>query len=100
MERDSADASYAQNSRGLGVADMATAIVSGRPHRASGELAYHVLDIMESIHVASEEDRHVKIQEHVRPAGGASAGPDAWRPGRLALVRAAPSGSVQGGSPC
>ena len=45
---------YAENSRGLGVADMATAIVSGRPHRASGDLAYHVLEIMESIHVASD----------------------------------------------
>lgn len=32
--------------RGIGLADMATAIRSGRPHRASGELAYHVLDVL------------------------------------------------------
>ena len=32
--------------RGLGVADLASAIRSGRPHRASGELALHVLDAM------------------------------------------------------
>jgi predicted dehydrogenase len=52
---------YTANSRGLGVADMAHAIETGRPHRASGELAFHVLDIMESIHVASEQDAHVTL---------------------------------------
>jgi predicted dehydrogenase len=35
--------------RGAGLADMAYAIRSGRPHRASGELAYHVLDIMAAL---------------------------------------------------
>ena len=35
--------------RGLGVLDMARAIRAGTPHRASGELALHVLDIMESV---------------------------------------------------
>ncbi len=60
---------YSENSRGLGVADMATAITSGRPHRASGELAFHVLDIMESIHVASEEGTHIRLQSACeRPA--------------------------------
>jgi predicted dehydrogenase len=53
---------YAENSRGLGVADMATAMNSGRPHRANGEMALHVLEIMESIHVASAENRHVRLQ--------------------------------------
>lgn len=52
---------YAVNSRGLGVADMAYAIKSGRPHRASGELAYHVLDVMESIIEASSEERHLHL---------------------------------------
>ena len=37
---------YHENSRGLGVADMAHALQSGRPHRANGDLAYHVLDAM------------------------------------------------------
>jgi len=41
---------YEENSRGVGLADMAVAIASGREHRAKGELAYHVLDIMESIY--------------------------------------------------
>ena len=53
---------YAENSRGLGVADLACALRSGRPHRASGELAYHVLDIMESIHDASREGKQVRLK--------------------------------------
>jgi predicted dehydrogenase len=52
---------YVENSRGLGVADMAAALQSGRPHRASGELTYHVLDIMHAIHDASREEKHIKL---------------------------------------
>ncbi|MEE2953321.1 MAG: Gfo/Idh/MocA family oxidoreductase [Pseudomonadota bacterium] len=36
------------NWRGLGLADMAAAISEKRPHRANGDLALHVLDVMES----------------------------------------------------
>ena len=53
---------YAANSRGIGVADMAYALRSGRPHRASGELAYHVLDVMESVDAASVAGEHVAVQ--------------------------------------
>ncbi len=60
---------YARNSRGIGVADMAYALRSGRPHRASGELAYHVLDIMHAIHDASHEGRHIDLESGCeRPA--------------------------------
>jgi len=52
---------YAENSRGLGVADMAYALRSGRPHRASGAMAYHVLDIMHAFHDASDEGTHVEL---------------------------------------
>jgi predicted dehydrogenase len=52
---------YADNSRGLGVADMAYGLRSGRAHRASGELAYHVLDVMHAFHEASAKGRHVRI---------------------------------------
>jgi predicted dehydrogenase len=52
---------YTQNSRGLGVADMAQAIRTGREHRANGELAYHVLDLMHTIHDASREGRHIEM---------------------------------------
>ncbi len=52
---------YATNSRGLGLADMAYALRSGRPVRASGSLTYHVLDIMQSFEQASTEGRHVEL---------------------------------------
>jgi predicted dehydrogenase len=55
--------------RGIGVADMATAIQSGRAHRASGELAYHVLDLMYAFQDASQQEQHVQMQSTVeRPA--------------------------------
>jgi hypothetical protein len=50
------------NWRGLGVADMADAIVQGRPHRASGELAYHVLDTMCGIHDASTSGKYYEVK--------------------------------------
>lgn len=50
-----------ENSRGLGVADMAHALRSGRPHRANGEMAYHVLDIMHTIHDASTKGAHIQM---------------------------------------
>jgi predicted dehydrogenase len=52
---------YTENSRGLGLADMACALRSGRPHRASGELAYHVLDVMLAVDDASRSNAHVMI---------------------------------------
>ncbi len=60
---------YSQNSRGLGLADMCYALMSGRPHRASGQLAYHVLDIMHAVHDASRENKHIEMQSTCeRPA--------------------------------
>ncbi|HEX8833584.1 MAG TPA: Gfo/Idh/MocA family oxidoreductase [Abditibacteriaceae bacterium] len=60
---------YSDNSRGIGLADMIQASRSGRKHRASGELAYHVLDLMHSFHDASREGRHIEMQSTCeRPA--------------------------------
>jgi predicted dehydrogenase len=60
---------YAKNSRGIGVADMAYALRSGRPQRANGDMAYHVLDIMHAFHDASREGRHVELSSTcTRPA--------------------------------
>lgn len=57
------------NFRSLGVADMAHAIIEGRPHRASGDLALHVLEVMEAFETASRERRTVAITTPVaRPA--------------------------------
>jgi hypothetical protein len=54
---------FAGNSRGLGITEMAEAITEGRPHRASGKLAYHVLDIMHGIHEASTSGRYYKAKK-------------------------------------
>ena len=57
------------NLRGIGVTDMAEAIAQGRPHRASSELAYHVLDVMHGIHDASASGRYGEIKSRCeRPA--------------------------------
>ena len=67
---------YVENSRGLGVADMADAIRTNRPHRASGELLYHVLDVMEGIHDSSRAGRHYRVSRTFeRPARCLS---DSW----------------------
>ncbi len=60
---------YQENYRSLGVADMAMALRTGRPHRASGELGYHVLEVMHAIIEASQQGRHIEIQSRCeRPA--------------------------------
>ncbi len=60
---------YAENSRGVGVADMAYALRSGRAHRASGDLAYHVLEAMWGFHDASDAGVHYAMQSTAeRPA--------------------------------
>lgn len=47
--------------RSLGLADMAHGIIYNKPHRASGELAYHVLDVMLSLLEAGESGNTQKI---------------------------------------
>jgi predicted dehydrogenase len=56
---------YADNSRGLGLADMAEGIQNGQPHRASGDLALHVLEAMHAVHDASRDGRHVEMSSSV-----------------------------------
>jgi len=41
---------------------MACAIASGRPHRANGALALHVLEIMEALEVSAVDGRRVNIE--------------------------------------
>jgi predicted dehydrogenase len=60
----------ADNWRILGLADMARAIREDRPHRASGALALHVLEVMEAALVSGTEGRRVEVTTQVeRPAG-------------------------------
>jgi len=51
----------AKNFRGLGVIEMAQALATGEPPRASGELAYHVLDVLLSILESSASGHHVTV---------------------------------------
>ncbi|MED4054520.1 Gfo/Idh/MocA family oxidoreductase [Niallia taxi] len=53
---------HAQNSRGLGVADMAQAIIEGSHFRANGKLAYHVLEAMHGFHDSSDSGRHYMME--------------------------------------
>jgi predicted dehydrogenase len=58
-----------QVGRGIGVADMAYAITFGRLHRASGELAYHVLDAMQAFEESSQSGMHIEMTSRPsRPA--------------------------------
>jgi predicted dehydrogenase len=53
-------------SRGYGVADLAVALAAGRPHRASADLAYHVLDIMQSLLDAADSHTSVAVTSTCR----------------------------------
>ncbi len=50
-----------ERSRGVGVLEMARAIRSGRSPRASGELAFHVLDAMLAVEESIEADSPVLV---------------------------------------
>jgi predicted dehydrogenase len=67
----------AAQSRGIGLVDMVRALRAGRPHRASGELACHVLELMEKSVLASETGRHRAVETRCeRPAAIAAGLPD------------------------
>ena len=46
----------------IGLLDMAAALHQGRPHRANGDLALHVLEVMDAFERSSVEGRHVMIE--------------------------------------
>lgn len=61
---------HSENSRGIGVADLACSLLSGRKHRANGEMAYHILDIMHGFHDASREGKHYLLSSTcTQPSG-------------------------------
>ena len=64
------------NYRTAGLADMALAIMQGRPHRCSLELANHVIDVMTGILKSGETKKFVEMQttcERPEPLGPAAA---------------------------
>jgi predicted dehydrogenase len=67
----------AKSSRGTGVLEMARALREGRPHRAQGALAYHVLDTMIAIAESVESRAFVDVASSVDKP---SLLPDDWDP--------------------
>jgi predicted dehydrogenase len=51
----------AENYRILGAAEMAHAIHSRHLHRANGDLAFHVLEVMEALQLSSDRAMHIEI---------------------------------------
>jgi predicted dehydrogenase len=54
-----------RSTRGTGVLEMARAIREDRPHRATGALAYHVLDVMVAIGEAAESGAAVEVESTI-----------------------------------
>lgn len=59
-------AGYVNAARGIGVADLASAVRRGENHRAAGDLALHVLDAMESIRTACQSGSVVTLSTSCR----------------------------------
>ncbi len=70
-------ASGAVGGRGFGPLDIDRSVAAGVPHRASGRLAYHVLDVMASVSESIEAHAWVDIASEV-PATPAV--PENWDP--------------------
>ncbi|PSR22439.1 MAG: oxidoreductase [Sulfobacillus acidophilus] len=56
---------FTDDCRGLGVADMAYGIMHNLPHRAHGQLAYHVLEAMDGILQAASSGRHYDMKSRI-----------------------------------
>jgi predicted dehydrogenase len=67
------------NYRMVGVADLARSLATGSRPRASGELALHVLDILEGMLEAGRTGKPVLLQEGTRPAALSEEGAAALR---------------------
>ena len=65
------------NGRGMGVLDMARSIRAGVPHRATGQLAYHVLDTMVAISESVDSGTFVDVESSAPPS---PALPEDWNP--------------------
>lgn len=60
---------FSENSRGIGVLDIADAIPENRPHRASGDLAMHVLEMMVGFEQSSVDGKAIVLPHPAqRPA--------------------------------
>lgn len=62
IELDNSNFSINQDTRGIGVADMALGIKNNRPHRANGQMATHVVDILNALHESSDQGVRIDLQ--------------------------------------
>ena len=53
---------YAENSRGVGAAEMAWSIVKGRKNRACKEMAFHVFELMHGIMTSAETGKMLTLE--------------------------------------
>jgi predicted dehydrogenase len=53
---------FADNSRGIGVADMAIALRKSIEHRANGRQTFHVLDVMHALHESASGGTHAVVE--------------------------------------
>ena len=65
LKRMYGEAGYVDAGRGFGLSEMAKAISEHRPHRVSGELGFHILEVMESILSSGRSDRRIPIKSTV-----------------------------------
>ena len=65
---------YAENSRGVGAAEMAWSIVKGRKNRASKEMAYHVFELMHGIMTSADTGKMVNLESTFETPAGLPAG--------------------------
>jgi predicted dehydrogenase len=56
------------NSRGVGVADMASALLNDRPPRLTPEMAYHTLDVLVSLDESWQTGRAVDVTSTYNPS--------------------------------
>jgi predicted dehydrogenase len=55
-----------QVSRGIGIADMSAGLQEKRRHRMNGELALHIVEVMEAFHVSAKTERKVAMKSICR----------------------------------
>jgi predicted dehydrogenase len=78
--------------RGVGVAEMVCAIRSGRRPRASGELAYHVLETLIGLERSARTGRHIELESRCARPDPLN-GSDCALAGPGSAARAAPAGN-------
>ncbi len=66
LDLDGDDGEANRNRRGIGVIDLVRSVADGRPPRASGELALHVVDVLQSVAESTTGGRHVEVASTCR----------------------------------